>query len=324
VYVPRPLQFDDVVTATADAFVSLAPFATFLSVGGITLRVDSDDRRLGMRPGGSLEPFCADEGQADIDIRARWTSTPPEPEGSILFDSGGAWQLRRADGGFVFTFRSSIGGPEPYKVARLNQTFTSGEVELYRPHFDRYPSAAPYPLQYPLDELLMVHALAQGKGVEVHACGLLDASGRAYVFAGQSGAGKSTLARLLVDLPGFTLLSDERVVLRTDRDRIVVFGTPWQGDAHFASPLSGELAEVFFLNKGATHLAVPTGGSRAAARLFSCSFLPFHNAEAVERTMTAVEDVIRKTSCHDLWFAPDRSVVDALSGHLRSAEYRRQ
>jgi hypothetical protein len=191
-------------------------------------------------------------------------------------------------------------------------------VALYRPHFEQHPSTTPYPLQYPLDEVLMVHALAQGKGVEIHGCGLLDSSGRAHIFAGQSGAGKSTLARLLVDHPGFTLLSDERVVLRTDRERIAVFGTPWQGDAHFASPLSGELAGVFFLNKSATHRVVPTGGSQAAARLFSCSFLPFHNAEAVEGTLAAVEEVTRKTCCYDLWFAPDRSIIDTLSEFMPS------
>src|SRR5262249_61420120 len=138
------------------------------------------------------------------------------------------------------------------------------------------PSTTPYPLQYPLDEVLMVHALAQGKGVEIHGCGLLDSSGRAYVFAGQSGAGKSTLARLVVDHPGVTLLSDERIVLRTDRDRIRVFGTPWQGDGHHSSPLSGDLAAVFFLTKCATHLVTPPGGQRAPARLFPSPFLPFH------------------------------------------------
>jgi hypothetical protein len=292
-------------------------FDTFLSVGGITLRVVSDDRRLATRPGGSLEPFSGDQSGADVNLQARWTDTPPECAGAMLFDSGGAWQLRRSECEFLFTFRSSLGGPEPYKVARFNQTFTAGDVQLYRPHFELHPSTAPYPLQYPLDELLMVHVLAQGKGVEIHGCGVLGPSGRAYVFAGQSGAGKSTLARLLVNHPGVTLLSDERVVLRTDRDRIAVYGTPWQGDAHFASPLSGELAGVFFLNKGATHLVMPTGGPRAAARLFACAFLPFHNAETVERTITAVEEVTRKTCCYDLWFAPDPSVVDTLTTCLR-------
>src|SRR4029453_9224119 len=153
----------------------------------------------------------------------------------------------------------------------------------------------PFPLQYPLDELVMIHVLSQGKGVEVHGCGLIDQAGRAYVFLGQSGAGKSTLGRLWLDHPGVTLLSDERVVLRTDRDRIAVYGTPWQGDAHFAAPLSGDLAAVFFLNQGPVPAVVPTGGSRAAARLLACSFLPFHNAAAVDGTMTAVEHVTRST-----------------------------
>ena len=292
------------------------PFDTFLSVGGITLRVASDDRVLASPAGGSLEPFFADRGQADVDILARWTDTPPECAGRMLFDSGGAWQLRQADGDFLFTFHSSIGGPEPYKIARFNQGFTVGDVQLYHPHFEHNPFAAPLPLQYPLDELVMIHVLSQGKGVEVHGCGLLDRAGRAHVFAGQSGAGKSTLARFLGHHPGVTLLTDERVVMRTDRDRIAVYGTPWQGDAHFASPLSGELATVFFLNQGPAHALVPTGGSRAAARLFACSFLPFHSADAVGRTMTAVELVTRRTACYDLWFAPDRSVIDFLAGHI--------
>jgi hypothetical protein len=306
VHVPLPLQRDDVVV----------PFATFLSVGGITLRVVSDDRNLARRPDGLLGPFSSDQAAADVDIQARWTDSVPECAGSMVFDSGGAWQLRRSKNEFVFAFRSSLGGPEPYKTARFNETFTEGDVQLYRPHFEREPSTVPHPLQYPLDELLMVHLLARGKGVEVHGCGVLDSGGRAYVFAGQSGAGKSTLARLLFEAPGITLLSDERVVLRTDRDRIVAFGTPWQGDAHYASPRSGQLAAVFFLNKGARHTVIPTGGSRAAARLFSCSFLPFHNAEAVAATITAVEAVLRTTSCYDLWFAPDRSVIETLAGYL--------
>ena len=296
--------------------MNAAPFDTFLSVGDIALRVVSDDRRLASPPGGSLGLFFADHGRADVEIRARWTDTPVECDGRLRFDSGGAWQLLESDGEFLFTFRSSIGGPFPYKIARFDPHFTAGDVQVYRPHFDRHPSAAAYPLQYPLDELVMIHLLAQGKGVEIHACGLLDTSGRAYLFVGQSGAGKSTMARLWVDRPGVTMLSDERVVLRTDRNPIVVYGTPWQGDAHMASPQSAPLAALFFLNRGSTHRIVPARGSQAAARLFSCAFLPFHNAEAIGRTMTAVEQVIRDTPCYELWFAPDPSVVDVVARHM--------
>ena len=296
--------------------MSAPSFDTFLSVGGITLRVVSGDPRLAAPAGGSLAPFTADTGTADVEIQARWTDSPAESAGRMLFDSGGAWQLRESDGDFLFTFRSSIGGAEPYKIARFNPRFTVGDVQLYRPHFIQFPDADAHPLQYPLDELVMIHVLSQGKGVEIHGCGLLDAAGRAYVFVGQSGAGKSTFARLWVDRPDVTLLSDERVVLRTDRGRITAHGTPWHGDAQLSSPRSGELAGLFFLNQGKSHSIAPVAESRAAARLFSCSFLPFHNADAVDRTMTAVEEATRKTPCHDLWFAPDPSVVDVVLRHI--------
>ena len=293
-----------------------AAYESFLSIGDITFRIACDDRRLASGVNGLPESFFVCPGPADVDVRARWTDTPAESGGRILFDSGGSWQLLQSDGEFLFTFRSHIGGSVPYKTARFNSGFTAGDVQLYRRHFERDGSDAVYALQYPLDELLMIHLLSQGKGVEIHGCALLDRAGRAYVFAGQSGAGKSTLARLWVDHDGVTLLSDERVVLRTDRDRIAVYGTPWHGDALQASPLCGELAAVFFLNHGATHTVVPTGGSLAAARLFACAFLPFHSAEAVDRTMAAVEQVIGDAPCYDLWFAPDRSVIDVLAARM--------
>ena len=296
--------------------MSAPPFDTFLSVGDITLRVVSDDRRLASKPGGSLALFASDRGEPDVEMRASWIDTAPDLPGRMLFDSGGAWQLLQSNGDFLFAFRSTAGGSTPYKIARFNSDFTSGDVHLYRRHFDEHPAAIAYPLQYPLDELLMIHLLSQGRGVEVHACGLLDSSGRAYLFAGQSGAGKSTMARLWVDRPGTTLLSDERVVLRTDGDRIVAYGTPWQGDAHFASPASGELAALFFLQHAPAHAVVPAVASRAAARLFACSFLPFHSTEAVERTMASVEQVARRTPCYELSFAPDRSVVDVVARYM--------
>jgi hypothetical protein len=292
------------------------PFDTFLSIGDITFRTVSDDQHLASRAGGPLESFSADQGSADVDIRARWTDAPADGGGRMLFDSGGAWQLCQSNGDFLFTFRSSTGPPFPYKTARFNPSFTIGDVELYRHYFDQHPSAAAYPLQYPLDELVMIHLLSQGKGVEIHGCGLLDSAGRAYLFVGQSGAGKSTMARLWTNQADVSLLSDERVVLRTDRDPIAVYGTPWQGDAQLASPQSGKLAAVFFLNRGATHAVVQTRGSQAAARLFSCAFLPFHSAEAVDRTMTAVEQVTSATPCFDLWFAPEPTVIDVLTRHM--------
>lgn len=308
-------------------------FEASLSIGDVRFHIVTDDRRLVPRADGPLRRFFADDGRADIEIRARWTDTPAELDGDLLFDSGPPWQLLQSGHEFLFTFRSAAGAPVPYKTARFNRTFTAGDVQLYRPHFDHQLSDVPgvrpepgpvNPLEYPLDEVLMIHVLSQGKGVEVHGCALVDAAGRACVFPGQSGAGKSTLARLWADAPGVTLLSDERVVLRTDRHPIVVYGTPWHGDARVVSPHSGELAGVFFLHHAETHVVVPTGGSLAAAKLLACSFLPFHSAKAVECTMAAVEQATRAAPCYDLWFAPDASVIDVLTKYMPAAPFARK
>jgi hypothetical protein len=72
-------------------------------------------------------------------------------------------------------------GPVPYKIARFDREFKSGEVFFH--HF-YFPSGPPlYPLDYPLDEILIANILARGKGVEVHGCGVVDAQGKGRLFA---------------------------------------------------------------------------------------------------------------------------------------------
>jgi hypothetical protein len=287
-----------------------------LSIGDVTFHLVSDDPRLAPAADGVLRQFVTAGRRVDAEISAAWTDTPDDPGGDIIFDSGLAWRLARLGDQFVFTFRSEMGGAVPYKTARFNESFTAGEVRMYRPLSDVGQRDTINPLEYPLDELLMIHLLSQGRGVEVHGCALLDDAGRAFVFAGQSGAGKSTLARLWMDHARVRLLSDERVVLRTDRDRIAVYGTPWHGDALLASPLRGDLAGVFFLDQAPSNEVTRVSGPLAVAKLFSCSFLPFHGAAGVERTVIALERVVATTPCYRLGFTPDSAVIETLEPFL--------
>src|SRR5439155_21258279 len=163
-------------------------------------------------------------------------------------------------------------GPMAYKTARVNHSFTSSEVSLHRPYFvDR---RAIYPLDYPLDELLFIHLLAQGRGVELHGCGIVDTSGEACLFIGQSGAGKSTIPRVWHHEPGVTILSDDRIVVREIDGRMMVYGTPWHGDEPFAASGPAKLARIFFLRHASAHRPRALGAGESAARLFACSFVP--------------------------------------------------
>jgi hypothetical protein len=290
-----------------------AAVETWLEIAGLTFHVVSEDSRLVPADDAVARPFFVGRRNADVELRARWTDSPIEPAGELLFDGGTAWQLRRSGRDLTFSFRSSAGDPLPYKIARFTPDFTSGDIDVYRPRFNADAGAPVDPLEYPLDELLMIHLLSQGRGVELHASGLLDAAGNAFVFAGQSGAGKSTLGALLAGVPGTTMLSDERLVLRTDGTSVRVYGTPWHGDALLVSARSGTLAGVFFLHHAATPRLVPVRSSIAGARLLACAFLPFHSREAVRQTTDAVSLAAAAVPCHELWFAPDASAVDLLT-----------
>lgn len=316
-YLSKELQLGDILAAFATDRSADMPsqFETWLSIADLAFHIVANDPRLALPFPGPIHSFLAGGHQthADVEILAAWAEELVEPAGAQLFESGGAWRLVRVGHDLVFTCRSSQSGPEPYTMVRFDSTFARGEVLLNRRHFPDESAQPVYPLEYPLDELLMIHLLSQGRGVEVHGCGVLDDVGRAYIFAGQSGAGKSTIARLWAERPDVTVLSDERVVVRTDDNRITVYGTPWHGDAMLASPRSGALAGVFFLHHAATHATAVARRSQAAAQLLSCSFLPFYDPQAVARTIAAVDRIVSNTPCFDLWFAPDRSILDTVT-----------
>jgi hypothetical protein len=208
-------------------------------------------------------------------------------------------------------------GAIPYKVAEFEKNGARGKVFLHRPYFD--PGQPVDPLEYPLDELLLIHLLGMGKGVEMHACGVIDSLGQGHLFLGQSGAGKTTLARLWEKKPGVAILSDDRVVLRKIDGKFWIFGTPWHGEGRMSSPCRAPLRRIYFLQKGEKNEFIPQRFAASIGCLFACSFLPFYNPQAVDFSLTFYEEAVKKVSCGNLRFFPDERVIDFIAG-LRTEE----
>jgi hypothetical protein len=255
-----------------------------------------------------MKRFLVEDGESDVRIRAGWADLFEESKGKKLFDSGALWQLYRDNGSYLFRFASSAFGSLPYKIARFNRDFTSGEVYLHRAYFP--PGHPLYPLEYPLDELLIVNLLAQGKGVEVHACGIVDSNGNGHLFVGQSEAGKTTMAKLWQNEPGITILSDDRIILRKVDKKIWMYGTPWHGEAMLASPSQAPVTAVYFLEKGQKNELLAQKTSHSISRLFACSFPPFYNRDALDFTLNFLEGVVKRVPCSELKFTPDESVKE--------------
>jgi len=257
-----------------------------------------------------LRDFAVPPGPADAQIRVKWDDTLAIPSSISLFDSGGLWSVFEENGGYRFYFSTPSLGPNPYKVAWFDRTFRSGEVALYRPYFDT--NLPIYPLEYPLDELLMIHRLACGQGVEVHAVGVVDQSGHGHLFLGHSGAGKSTTARLWQSQSSARILSDDRIILRVQDGEIWMHGTPWHGDAGIALPESALLSRIYLLEHGGAPQLSPVSQGRAAAELFARSFVPQYAAQPLAFSLSFIDQVTRRIPCYVFRFSPDKSAVEAI------------
>jgi len=154
-------------------------------VGGISFAMFAQDG-LQLKLDPILYDFSVYPGNCDVNISVSLADKLEVPQGTPLFHSGGLWSLFEEAHGYRLSFQRAFPGETPYKSVWFDRQFKTGTLQLSRDFFD---TAWPvYPLEYPLDEVLMIHRLACGEGVEVHAVGIVDEDGRGHLFMGHSGA----------------------------------------------------------------------------------------------------------------------------------------
>lgn len=279
------------------------------SVGSITVGLFAPPKmRLALDR--ELLPFCVPPAALDVRIDIDWIDRFAMPSAAPTFHSGGLWSLFEEDGGYRFYFSTAFLGAEPYKSAWFDRDFKQGSVRLLRRYFD--PHRPVNPIEYPLDELLAIHRLSRGEGVEVHAVGVVDSANRGHLFLGHSGAGKSTSARLWQKQPGARVLSDDRIILRFDNGRVRMFGTPWHGDAGLALADSADLSAMYLLQHGNCNVLTPLPAPRAAAELLARSFVPHHSSEGLSSTLRSLDQITREVPCSLFQFVPDQSSIEAI------------
>lgn len=307
-------------------------YRSWFSIGGITIEVSGDCAEdAALLP--SLRPFQIDSSECDIRIRVQWAADLNARVKCPLFDSGRTWRCYEDDAGLQFDFNAPVFGARPYKRLQIDRYFERAVLKMNETAFADFPFDAE-PLEYPLDELLIMHRLTQERAVELHASGIVGADGVGNLFVGHSGAGKSTTTRLWTAREDVTVLSDDRIILRaenspmgfvsSDRNsiphagdvggngRIQMYGTPWHGEAMFASPESAPLAAVFILEHGSGNNLTELSPSEAVAELFARSFVPFHRHEYVDSALRFLQEVVSRVPCYRYAFEPNPAAVEAI------------
>jgi len=277
-----------------------------LEIGGIVLALKLHG------DGGSFE--MADVYRAFLSHRRseasfalRYGSPPDLKSAEEVFDSGGSWKLYRDQERWCFALQSPALGFEPYQIAITDSDFSKGDIYTRARETGRSPS--PFPLGYPLGELLIVNLLSQGRGVLLHSCAVSD-NGHGFVFVGTSGAGKSTMADLWKNHEGITILSDDRIIVRKMGGRFWAYGTPWHGDVKLSSPERVPVDGIFVLRHGEENSAAPLGARTALTSLFVRSFPPYWNPEGMAFTLEFLGRMSKAIPCYDLGFVADEGVID--------------
>jgi len=240
--------------------------------------------------------------------RGRLGKLGPLHSEQSLFDSGGVWLVDQTESGIRLILRKGPPPGKPYHLLELNKELSSGSIVLDPSDLEDGPQ--PFLLRDPLHELWVSFMLMRGLGLLVHGCGV-KIDGKVHIFVGESGAGKSTLARVFDDLKFGHILSDDRLVIRTDADDYSVYGTPWHGEAPYASPESGRLATINFLHKAPKSALEVMQPEAAASALFLVCFLAGWPRTGMDFILKCCTEIATRVPCRKLLFTPDQTAIEA-------------
>lgn len=281
----------------------------YFKIGGIVIALISnpDEGVYLLEPSYPNFEIQADPGNAaDIQLTAKFGKIPELAGWELIFESGGVWKLYHKGNEQAIAFYSPVFGQKPYQLTCCDQDYTQGEVITSS---EVYPlNHLPFPLRYPLAEILMINLLSQRQGLLLHACAISH-QGRGYLFSGMSGAGKSTLTGLWQAEPEVEVLSDDRVILRIEDGQVNIYGTPWHGSAQVASPARAALAHIFIIKHAARNQLTPLSARQAFTSLLVRSFPPYWNAGSMAQATQTLSQVSLSTESHELGFVPDPTVV---------------
>ena len=281
-----------------------------IRIGGISLALTAD--RFETEPlSFELQPFRCDPSGADIEVSTHWVDCLDPLSRAPDFDSSAVWRLFSSGGALVFEFHGRSFIPTLYKRFHIDHSFRCARIYLNRSAIQSLSSVPP--LEYPTDELLFTNHLAHhGLGVEVHGCGIVDRDSGGQIFLGHSGAGKSTTARVWEYFRNPEILSDDRIILRLHDGELWMYGTPWHGEAVFASPGKAKLNRIFILQHGKKNAITRLSPTQSVGEVFARCFPPFHSAVGLERTLEFLSRALAVVPCYDFEFVPDRSYVETV------------
>jgi hypothetical protein len=206
--------------------------------------------------------------------------------------------------------------PGKKQVISLNNRFDRAKA-----YVNRYKGRSAWNLAdlvYDFLQVLMIHYFSVRKhAVLLHAAGLQDRGGNAYVFTGKSQNGKSTMCRLWHRWAKAEILNDDRLIIINKNSRWQAFGCPWHGDFNRYSPRFRQgvwVKKIFFISHSRKNNSLELSPAEALTRLIPVSLPVFWNKKLLISCLEIYEELAWGVPSFDLGFAKDKRVIDFVRG----------
>ncbi len=203
-----------------------------------------------------------------------------------------SWRVYKEKGCFIFSFpRRNISS-----IAQLNKKLNRIKFYTKDPSYQL--------LLYLFPEILFSLILPKYYGLMLHACGVIH-RGKGYLFIAADGGGKSTIAKLS---EGKVVLNDDRILIRKQEGRFIMYGTPWHGEFKRVSKVSVPISKVFFLRK-AKHNYIFSLTSKQAMIKFLNNVIYLPVSEGIRRKVFELcSQMAKQLECHILGFVPKKNI----------------
>ena len=125
--------------------------------------------------------------------------------------------------------------------------------------------------------------------------------GEAYLFIASSGTGKSTHTRLWREVFGdrVWMVNDDKPMLQIEEDRVLVYGTPWNGKHHLGTNASAPLKAIILLTRGEENRIVPLPKADALIALMQHGYSS-KNTQAMQEILKLKQKLIDTVSFYKL------------------------
>lgn len=291
---------------------------TQISIGGLNFLFKSRDSDI--EPLNSLFQKFASRGKPDIEIEVSCKPLPNFSLAKLIFDHQENWRLFQNQENYIvegYDTRTH----KRNKLLIIDKDFRKGAA--YMPPEGRAVKHSPQKLPVwslprffsPFGELILIHYLSQREGIMVHGAAV-KYRGEGVVFIGPPESGKSTLVRFWKKERETVPLSDETIVIRKQKGRFFVYGTPWGGTEDVNCPENAPIKKIFFIEHALSNKTTPLSPSLAIKNLFPQIFLPLWSKERVTSIISFCHELLSTHGSWKLGFVKQEKVIDFIKNSL--------